>query len=40
MGPVWDSRLVQKLVRKYKGRIRIDSTEGKGTLVEVLLPPE
>lgn len=32
--------LVQKLVRRYKGRIRIDSTEGKGTLVEVLLPPE
>jgi signal transduction histidine kinase len=32
--------LVQKLVRKYGGRIRIDSTEGKGTVVEVLLPPE
>ncbi len=32
--------LVQKLVRKYGGRIRIDSTEGKGTVVEILLPPE
>ncbi len=32
--------LVQKLVRKYGGRIRIDSTEGAGTVVEVLLPPE
>jgi len=32
--------LVQKLVRKYGGRIRIDSTEGKGTVVEALLPPE
>ncbi len=32
--------LVQKLVRKYGGRIRVDSTEGKGTIVEVLLPPE
>jgi signal transduction histidine kinase len=32
--------LVQKLVRKYGGWIRIDSTEGKGTKVEVLLPSE
>ncbi|MBM3288409.1 MAG: HAMP domain-containing histidine kinase [Candidatus Eisenbacteria bacterium] len=32
--------LVQKLLRKYMGRIRIDSTEGKGTLAEVMLPPE
>ncbi|MDM7916280.1 MAG: GAF domain-containing sensor histidine kinase [Candidatus Eisenbacteria bacterium] len=30
--------LVQKLVRKYEGRLRIESTEGKGTQVEVLLP--
>lgn len=32
--------LVQKLVRKYGGRVRINSTEGKGTVVEALLPPE
>jgi len=32
--------LVQKLVRKYGGRIRVDSVEGKGTMFEVLLPPE
>ncbi len=32
--------LVQRLVRKYGGRIRIDSVLHRGTLVEVLLPPE
>lgn len=32
--------LVQKLVRKYGGKIRVDSAEGRGTLIEVLLPPE
>jgi signal transduction histidine kinase len=32
--------LVQKLVRKYDGKIRVDSVEGRGTLVEVVLPPE
>jgi signal transduction histidine kinase len=32
--------LVQKLVRKYSGKIRVDSVEGRGTLIEVLLPPE
>jgi len=32
--------LVQKLVRKYDGKIRVDSIEGRGTLIEVLLPPE
>jgi signal transduction histidine kinase len=31
--------LVQKLVRKYGGRIRVDSKEGEGTVIEVLLPP-
>jgi len=32
--------LVQRLVRKYGGRIRVDSVLNRGTLVEVLLPPE
>jgi signal transduction histidine kinase len=32
--------LVQKLVRKYGGKIRIESTERCGTVVEILLPPE
>jgi signal transduction histidine kinase len=32
--------LVQKLVRKYNGKIRVESTEGKGTTIEVLLPPD
>ncbi|MBD3163144.1 MAG: hypothetical protein GF346_11895 [Candidatus Eisenbacteria bacterium] len=31
--------LVQKLVRKYGGRIRVDSTEGRGSVFEVFLPP-
>jgi signal transduction histidine kinase len=30
--------LVQKLVQKYGGKIRIESTEGEGTLVEVQIP--
>ncbi len=32
--------LVQKIVRKYGGRIRVDSVVDKGSLFEVLLPPE
>lgn len=32
--------LVQKLVRKYQGKIRVESTLGKGTVIEILFPPD